>query len=358
MVESIYIHIPFCRRKCGYCSFTSFEELNLKNIYLGALHEEIHESKPFKNIKTIYMGGGTPSLLSNADIEGILKLTGLADEITIEINPENITKDYLRGLKDVGINRLSIGVQSFNDDILRKIGRKHTAQDVFNVYNCARFVGFDNISLDLIYGLPAQNKEIWANTLNEAYSLDCEHVSLYGLKIDKGCNFYENRPKFLPNESVQADMYLMAVEKLDKYEHYEISNWAKTGYYSQHNLNYWKRGEYYGFGAAACGFLNQKRYYNTKKIEDYIKNPLGSKTFEELELEDMLFEEIFLGFRLNDGINVQKINKNFNIDFEKKFSNPLQKFISSGHILTVKNGYKLSIEGILLSNEILCEFTN
>lgn len=357
MAESIYIHIPFCRRKCGYCSFTSFEELNLKNIYMSALYDEILEYVPFKSLVTIYIGGGTPSLLSISDIEGILNLTGDATEITIEMNPENVNREYVKELKKIGINRLSIGVQSFDDEILKAIGRKHTVRDVFNVFDYARGAGFDNISIDLIYGLPAQNIDVWKKTLNEACALQSEHISLYGLKIDKGCNFYENRPNFLPDEDIQADMYLAAVEKLNLYEHYEISNWAKKGFESQHNLNYWHRGDYFGFGAAACGFLNQKRYCNTKKIEEYIKNPTGSKTYEDMETADALFEEIFLNFRLMKGIDVQKINSEFKINFEKKFALPLAKFIQSGHILKTPQGYKLSIEGILLSNEILCEFS-
>ncbi len=368
-VQSTYIHIPFCKKKCGYCSFLSYEDLELKNIYLDALLKEIKEGYDGMPQKTLYVGGGTPSLLSLGDFEeifGCFKFEQEA-EITVEINPDGIEREYLAGLFKLGVNRLSIGVQSFDNKILQTIGRGHCAQNSIRTLKRARNAGFKNISIDLMYGLPGQDLNGWEQTLNQALELMPEHISLYGLKIDKGCYFYKNKPKNLPDgaiwEDLQADMYLAAIKILNEagYCQYEISNFAKSAeYFGRHNLNYWQLGCYWGFGVGASGFtpLNGDyggRYINVKNIEKYIKNP-NQKIWEKTSLKNLLEEEIFLGFRLIEGLNVNAINKKYRIDFEKKYELILKKFIDSGHIIKTKNGYKLSIEGILVSNLILCEF--
>lgn len=379
-ITSTYIHIPFCTKKCGYCSFLSYETLELKNIYIDALLVEIKKFYNFTPQKTLYIGGGTPSLLGLGDFEEIFSQFNFEKnpEVTVEINPNGIREEYLKGLKNLGVNRLSIGVQSFDNDILKTIGRSHNAKDVYRTINYARRAGFDNISIDLIYGLPNQNLKNWEQTLKTAISFTPEHISLYGLKIDKGCYFYKNKPENLASEDLQADMYLMAQNVLDDYTQYEISNFARKAhgkfdfpknqisqaqpevqknpnFTGKHNLNYWKLGFYNGFGVGASGFSPLGRYNNTNDIEKYIKNPLN-KTYEKSNAQGFLEEEIFLGFRLIEGINVNYLNQKYNINFEKKYILQLEKFISTGHILKTNTGYKLSTEGILLSNSVLCEF--
>lgn len=375
LIKSSYIHIPFCKKKCGYCSFLSYETLELKSIYVDTLLKEIKKSYDNTPQKTLYIGGGTPSLLGLGDFEEIFACFNLDSdaEITVEINPCEIRREYLEGLRSLGVNRLSIGVQSFDDEILKTIGRNHNFSDIKNTLNLARQAGFENISTDLIYGLPNQDLKNWEKTLKTALDFEPAHISLYGLKIDKGCYFYKNRPRNLANEDLQADMYLSAVDILSNFCHYEISNFAKNkAFMGRHNLNYWHLGFYNGFGAGASGFMPfttnagfqslQKgeggRYTNVKNLEKYIMNPF-EKTYEKTNTQSLLEEKIFLGFRLlgeNGGLDTQKINQKYGIDFEKKYETQLNKFMQTGHIIKKENNYKLSTEGVLLSNLILCEF--
>jgi len=365
MITSSYVHIPFCKRKCNYCSFFSVEDLGKREVYVEALLGEIRRIYDSTPQKTIYFGGGTPSLLSLKDFERILDCFEFASdtEITVEINPESVTAEYLRGLRKLGVNRLSIGIQSFDDEILKVIGRGHRAVDSERAFSEAREAGFENISIDLMYGLPEQSLNGWERDLTAALSLAPEHISLYGLKIDEGCRFYKNPPKCLPDDDLQADMYLKAVEILtaDGFKHYEISNFARGSKEGRHNLNYWKRGYYHGFGSGAGGFIpfspvsqnttggftQESRYKNSHNIKNWQKIP---------EKSNPLAEEIFLGFRLTEGININEINKKYNVDFEKKYALQLKKFLETGHILKIRNGYRLSLEGFLLSNLVLSEF--
>lgn len=360
MAQNAYIHIPFCKSKCKYCSFVSFTSLELKNEYLAALTEEIKNYYKNEKLDTLYFGGGTPSILTINEIDNIIKLFNISEfaETTIELNPENITYDYLKGLKDTGINRLSFGCQTFNYNILGIIGRRHCAKDVKNALLNAQKAGFKNISLDFIYGLPKQNIDDFSKDLYQAVELGVKHISLYGLKIDEGCYFYNNYPENLPDEDVQADMYIKAVEVMENngFEHYEISNFAQKGFESRHNLNYWDNNTYYGFGISAHGYIDGIRYSNSNNIKEYIKNPYKRKTSHNLSLQEQLEEEIFLGFRKMEGINIEKINKKFNINFKKKYGKILDKYLSCQYLLETNTGFKLSTNGILISNFILAEF--
>lgn len=370
MTENVYIHIPFCKSKCHYCSFVSYPKPELKEQYLISLEKEIKTFYKGEKLKTLYFGGGTPSLLTADDFSRLIGLFTIktdqtpapyplplrAGEITVELNPETITVEYLKNLKQTGINRLSFGCQTFDNNILKLIGRRHNSKDVENAVKYAQNAGFENISLDFIYGLPTQTIEGFENDLKHAISLGITHISLYGLKIDEGCYFYKNPPKNLPDEDVQADMYLKAIETLKGFEHYEISNFSKKGFNSRHNLNYWENNSYYGFGCAAHGYENGIRYFNTSNLEDYINNPLASKTSHKLTQQEQLEEEIFLGFRKISGINVEKINKKFNIDFRKNYASTLKKYLSYKYLSETNTGFKLTTEGILVSNVILSEF--
>ena len=345
-IYSTYIHIPFCKKKCNYCSFFSVANLSAKETYVQNLLKEVKKYYDGQSQKTIYFGGGTPSLLSLDDFKQILGQFKIApnSEITVEMNPDGIEVDYLRSLKTLGINRLSIGVQSFDDEILQTIGRSHGAEDSERAFEMAREAGFENISIDLMYGLPEQDLNGWERDLQTALKLDPEHISLYGLKIDEGCYFHKYPPLNLPDDDIQADMYLKAVEVLTGagFEHYEISNFARKNKEGRHNLNYWKLGYYNAFGANASGFDEKGRYKNTSNIKNW------QKVEEQNDLEA---EEIFLSFRLlgeQGGVEAEKI--------EKKYAPQLEKFIETGHIVKTENRYKLTLEGVLVSNLILCEF--
>ena len=360
MPKSAYIHIPFCKKKCEYCSFVSYETLTLKNIYIDALGTEIKKRYEGEKLKTLYFGGGTPSILSVGDFEHILKHFNYDSEteVTVEINPNDAKKEYLIGLHNLGINRLSIGIQVFDDDLLQKIGRRHTSKEAQNAVEYAKNAGFNNISIDLIYGLPNQTLENYKNSLMRAIALEIPHISLYGLKIEEGCSFYNNRPRFLPDDEAQADMFLLSKELLEQngFMHYEISNFAQKGFESKHNLNYWENAEYYGFGVAAHGYQNGHRYENNVNINKYINSPETPNLSTKLTESEKLEEEIFLGFRKLKGINVQEINSKFNIDFEKKYFSILNKYLELKHIEKTHVGYRLTQNGILLSNNFLSEF--
>ena len=391
MSQSAYIHIPFCKRKCNYCTFVSYPKLDLKEKYLNALGEEIDFFYNGETLDTIYFGGGTPSLLSVDDIENILNMLkinpspltptdksvpssvrllcrrrliclpqrarGKKSEITLEINPETVDEEYFEDLRKIGVNRLSIGVQDFDDDILKLIGRGHNSSQAVEVVKSAQNVGFDNISIDLIYGLPNQTLQSFETSLNKAFELNIQHISLYGLKIEKDCYFYKNKPQNLPDDDMQAEFYLKAVELCEKngFEHYEISNFSLKGFESKHNLNYWNNKNYYGFGCAASGYEDNIRYYNEIDLEKYIKNPIKKFHEDVLTSKQQMEEEIFLGFRKAEGINVSQINERYGVDFEKMFFKPLKKY-SEKYILKTEKGYRFSNDGFLVSNIILSEF--
>lgn len=358
MTKSAYIHIPFCRQKCNYCSFVSFANKEMIEKYLINLKKEIEHFYKGEELNTLYLGGGTPSLLTPSQIQEIISLFKLTNntEITMELNPEGIDGEYLKSLKSIGINRLSIGCQSFDENILKIIGRKHSPNDVEFVVKKAKEVGFENISLDFIYGLPNQTIESFTNDLQHAKNLEIQHISLYGLKIEEGCYFYKNPPKNIADEDTQAEMYLSAIEVLSDFEHYEISNFSKQGFNSRHNLTYWNNGNYYGFGISAHGYQNNTRYSNKITLNEYFENPMQKDSENELTKQEQLEEEIFLGFRKMSGINKNEINQKFSINFDDKYKNILKKFLDSKHIKKTPNGYTLTTEGILVSNLILSEF--
>ena len=361
MINCVYIHIPFCEKKCNYCAFCSFNLLKKKNIYIEALLNEIKFYYKNEQLKTIYFGGGTPSVLDSKDIKKILDCFNFNSdtEITLELNPHNTDVKKLQELKDIGINRLSIGVQNFDDKILKEIGRTHSSKEIFETIENIKKTNLENYSIDLMYGLPNQTISRWETTIETALSLNPKHISLYGLKIEAGTYFAHNMPKNLPSQDKQALMYELAIKKLSKkFLHYEFSNFAlNDSFISRHNSAYWQCKNYYGFGLSASGYIENKRYTNTFNFNKYIQNPI-QKEYEILTHENLIEEEIFLGLRLTKGINFNQINQKFNIDINKKYSKIFNKYINQGLMEKTQNGVKLTIEGILLSNEILCDFIN
>ncbi len=360
MVEHVYIHIPFCIRKCNYCSFVSGFNIKDKQEYLEALFYEISQSYKKEKIKTLYIGGGTPSLLECRDIEKIINIFNFHNEfeITLETNPETVEKEKFKKIKDIGINRLSLGVQSFNDNILKLIGRNHTRKNIYEALINIKNAGFNNVSIDLIYGLPNQTTDILKDDINNALKLNIQHISTYGLKIEKESFFCKNPPLNLPDDEMQANMFLYLCKILEEnnFNHYEISNFALNGYESKHNCAYWQNKNYYGFGLNASGYENNCRYKNISDFNQYLKSPLKKEENTKLTAQEILEDEIFLGLRLKEGINIEKINNKYNIDFEKKYKTIIQKYTALHLLEHKKNSIKLTEKGILLSNEVMSEF--
>ena len=360
MIEHAYIHIPFCIRKCNYCSFVSGEDIKKKQQYLNALFFEIKKRYKGETLKTIYIGGGTPSLLDVNDIKQILSCFKYNKdvEITLEANPETVTEDKIYGLKEIGINRISLGVQTFNNDMLKCIGRKHTKEDILKAVNTIKKAGFSNINIDLIYGLPNQTIEMFADDVEQAVRLNVRHISSYGLKIEEGSFFFCNMPNNLPDDELQANMYLKLCEILrnNGFKHYEISNFSEQGFESKHNNAYWENKEYYGFGLNASGYEKNIRYRNLCDINEYIKNPLLKAEENILKEQEIVENEIFLALRLAKGLDVTNFNKKYNIDFISKYKDILNKYSSLNLLEYSESNVKLTEKGFLLSNEIMSEF--
>ena len=359
MTKNAYIHIPFCASKCKYCAFVSFDDkLHLQQEYFKSLFDEIEYCYNGELLKTLYIGGGTPSLVESRFYKELFARFNFEKgaEITLEVNPATVNQQYLKELFDIGINRLSIGVQSFDDDILKIIGRRHTSEQAIETIEIAEKAGFKNISIDLIYGLPTQTIKQWHRTLEQVAKLNISHISTYGLKIEEGTYFYKNLPENLPEEDDCAQMYLDCIDMLKEsgFHHYEISNFAKSGFESQHNITYWKNSEYYGFGAAAHGYTNGQRYSNTTDFDLYLKNPLNRESVKTLSEVEKFEEEIFLGLRLAEGIELKNICKKYNYSYSN-FENTIKKFAASTHLEEQNGKLYFSRHGFLVSNYILTE---
>lgn len=356
MANNVYIHIPFCKQKCKYCSFISYPCLDKITGYIFSLLKEIDTNYNGEDLNTLYFGGGTPSLIEIQFLKKIIKKFNLSKdcEVTLEMNPDDASLDYLKSLREIGINRLSIGSQCFDDNVLEEIGRRHNSSQIFEAIKLAKLAGFENISVDLIYGLPNANL---TKDLEIISDLGIQHVSTYGLKIEEDSFWGKNPPKNLPDDDEQADMYLKINEYLENngYKRYEISNFALEGYESKHNLNYWNNREYYGFGVAAHGYIDGIRYSNYSTLEEYMANPAQHANGHIQTKLEQLEEEIFLGFRKETGINIDIINQKYGIDFENLYKKTIDKY-SPKYITKTPDGYKLTLEGVLLSNTILSEF--
>ena len=369
---SLYIHIPFCVKKCGYCDFYSVCDLPRRGAYVNALIAQIKsfraEAKN-KLVDTIYFGGGTPSLLSGEDVIRILKtirsVFRVADEaeISLEANPGTLDPEKLSAYHEAGINRLSLGLQSADPKELQRLGRIHTREQFENSFLLARLEGFQNINVDIMYAIPDQTEQSLSDTLDYVIALDPDHVSFYGLKIEPNTPFgrEENIEAALPVEDTQADMYLNSVEKLEKagFLQYEISNFSKPGFECKHNLKNWKCREYLGFGPAAHSFFEGKRFSYKKNIDAFIADPLErAKLYDEFEYltcDDVAWQFVMLGFRLRLGIDIIEYGERFQDDFEAHYLERMAPFIDKQYILKTKTGYRLSRRGLLISNYILSE---
>ena len=378
MKLGLYLHFPFCISKCPYCDFNSYQlkEDNQISSYISALYQEItvYSQKLKKsNIKTIYLGGGTPTILSGTQICKILEFCkekfkiDKDAEITIEANPGTLDDEKIKLLIESGINRLSLGAQSFNNIFLKKLGRIHNTQEIIDSYYLAREAGFNNINIDIMFALPDQTTEDLQDTLKKAVSLKPDHLSLYNLTIKEGTEYYKEykRGKLkLPNEDEEFDMYNWGINYLEEngFEHYEIANFARPHKRSMHNLIYWQNKPYLGIGAGAYSFIRGYRYMNYENPARYIKEVMIGKlpidNGEKLSLRKRMIETIILGLRTKDGVIYKKFQTRFGINLNDIFPKQINKLVNLR--LLQKNNYKIKLtnKGIFLANTVFREFVD
>lgn len=369
----VYVHIPFCKQKCYYCDFISYcNKDNLIEDYVKAVKKEIRMQNIQSQITTVYIGGGTPSYIDSKYIVEIIdeikkKNLSKRPEITIEVNPGTVTKEKLKDYKKCGINRLSIGLQSAKDEILKEIGRIHNFEQFLETYQMARKVGFKNINVDLILGIPNQRIKDLKDSLEKIIELQPEHISVYSLIVEDGtpiANKIEKGELELPDEDTERNMYWYVKNtlELNGYIHYEISNFAKKGRESKHNKNCWNQNQYFGFGVAAHSYRDITRYSNTEKIEEYIKNVMTerldrNRIIHEIQKEyDAEKEYMLLGLRKIVGVNISEFKLKFGDNPIYLFRNELKKLTDEGLIIVDEDFIRLTNKGIDLANLVWEEF--
>ncbi len=367
---SAYVHIPFCTQICYYCDFSKvFIKNQPVDSYLEHLIEEYH-SYDIKKLRTLYIGGGTPTALSARQLAFLLeKLTDKLDlsyleELTIEANPGDLDQEKIAVLKDSPVNRVSLGVQTFNDLMLRQIGRSHLEKDIFeNIANLKK-AGFDNISIDLIYALPKQTMEDVKTNVAKAIALDIPHMSLYSLILENHTVFMNRmrRGKLpLPKEDLEAEMFDYIIAELEKagFEHYEISNFSKPGFESRHNLMYWDNAEYYGIGAGASGYVDGVRYKNHGPIRHYLQAvEAGNARVQEevLTLKEKMEEEMFLGLRKKSGVSKKRFEEKFGFSFEDRYGAVVSELTEQGLLVPDRDIVRMTKQGLFLGDTVAEKF--
>lgn len=373
---SVYIHIPFCVRKCLYCDFLSgpASEASQK-AYINALCEEIR-SEAYKyegfRVVSVFIGGGTPSVIDAEDIRRVLNTLrqsyrmAAECETTIEVNPGTATEDKLRLYRECGINRLSIGLQSAMNGELKALGRIHSYEDFLDTYEKAVKIGFSNINVDLMSAIPEQSLSSYRETLNRVLQLTPQpvHISAYSLIVEEGTPFYENTPK-LPDEDTEREMYKITREILEEagFHRYEISNYAKPGYECFHNKVYWTRGNYVGFGIGSASLVKNRRFHNITELESYVNHIKEYATeIQSLTMEEQMEEFMFLGLRMMKGVSEQEFYENYHQRFEQVFPGVIAKYVKLGLLAAeVIDGtdflqVRLTLQGIDVSNTIMADF--
>lgn len=369
---SLYIHIPFCDQKCFYCDFPSFAgKGQLKEAYIKALIKEMNNkiTKEYL-INTIFIGGGTPSSLGVNELEMLLKEVSKLNlsnniEYTMECNPGNLTREKLKVMKEYGVNRISMGLQAVQNTLLKSIGRIHDYDEFERNFKEARDFGFNNINVDLIFGLPNQSLENWKESLERIIALNPEHISAYSLIIEEGTAFYklyeEDKLK-VPEEEVEREMYNLAKSKLLEagYYQYEISNYSKIGLECRHNLAYWNMDSWIGIGSAASSYIDNKRLTNTSIVEKYIEGINNDNPIIEEEiinsLKDNMEEFMFMGLRKIKGISISEFKRRFGKSIEEVYGPLLDKYEKAKLIIRNGDNLYLSSQGIEWSNQIMAEF--
>lgn len=367
---SLYVHIPFCKKKCLYCDFPSYSGKDkLMNDYIEALNKEIINKASIYKIKSLFIGGGTPSYLDNENLGKLLRTISKLNftqnaEMTIECNPGTVDKEKLETMKKYNINRLSFGLQSTNDKALKNIGRIHTFQDFKENYLLSRKIGFKNINIDIMSGLPDLDEKESLQDIKNVVELNPEHISLYSLIIEEGTAFYKlyTEGKLnIPEEEVEIDTYRRCKEFLKKagYNQYEISNYAKDNFECKHNITYWNTEEYIGVGVSASSFIGKKRLRNIDDIKGYIKkiNRCEKSYIVESEntLEDNMEEFMFMGLRMINGISEDDFKNRFEIHIEEIYNEVLKKNINNNLLIRREGRIFLTEKGIELSNQVMSD---
>jgi oxygen-independent coproporphyrinogen-3 oxidase len=373
----IYIHIPFCATRCHYCNFaTGGYESGLAQRYVHAVSEEIRRAEvaarpAMRRVDTIYFGGGTPTTLTTEQIAGLIELcrtsfdVAPAAEVTTEANPGSVSLEYLERLRATGINRLSFGVQSFDDGELQMIGRTHSAENAREAIRLTRAAGFANVSLDLIAGLPEQKMETWRRNLDEAFALRPDHLSVYLLELYKDAPLLHriDRGELRAiDDELTVAMYFELMDEAARrgFEHYEISNWARPGFESKHNLKYWTGAPYWAFGVSAAGYDGQSRWSNTRNIHEYIEkveqgaSPTAERT--QLDDEDRQSEAIFLKLRLKNGVNLTEHQTRFGVNIRNRYRDELERLQEAGLVELSEANLRISRAGTVLANEVFAAF--
>ena len=370
----LYIHVPFCKSKCRYCDFCSFPAPKPPRIeaYLDALCREIeaygkkehpyHTDASSRLVDTVYFGGGTPTLLTPSALarvmETLKRVFRVAEiaEITAECNPATADLEYFRALRAIGFNRLSIGAQSMQNDELKRLGRLHTADDVRKTVADAREAGFDNVSLDLMFGIPEQTEKSLADTLAAALALSPDHLSVYGLQIEEGTYFYRHKDELpLPDEETERAMYMQAVDTLAAHglPQYEISNFARLGFESRHNLRYWKRQDYIGLGLAAHSCMGDLRFANTEDLDRYLSGD-RKESEERISPHDIVAERVMLGMRLAEGVDFSALIRRHG-DEAIRYRDALASYAAHGLVKKDGDSIAFTKDGSYVSNAILAD---
>lgn len=370
----IYIHIPFCIRKCKYCDFLSFtaDETTQKQ-YVEKLCVEIeHFFAQYKEyeVKTAFFGGGTPSILEGALIEKIMQtlkeVVPFSEnaEVSLEANPGTLDEKKLEGYRRAGINRLSMGLQSTQERELKYLGRIHSYEDFLQSYDLARKAGFTNINVDLMSAVPYQTLASWEETLDRILALNPEHISAYSLIVEEGTPFYEDEQleELLADEDTEREMYVRTEEKLLEYGYhrYELSNYAKEGKECAHNVLYWKRGDYIGFGLGAASCIHDMRFKNTDSMKEYMETPWKELEerfeVESLSLREQMEETMILGLRMTEGVSKEEFQGRYGKTMEEEFGDAIAKHKADGLLMEEKEWIRFTKRGFDLSNIVLCDF--
>ncbi|HEL0558453.1 radical SAM family heme chaperone HemW [Streptococcus equi subsp. zooepidemicus] len=367
---SAYVHIPFCTQICYYCDFSKvFIKNQPVDAYLEALIKEF-ESYQINSLKTLYIGGGTPTAITAKQLDYLLshlqqhlQLDQL-EEFTIEANPGDLTEDKIAVLRQSAVNRISLGVQTFNDKQLKQIGRSHTEAQIYTTIASLKEAGFQNMSIDLIYALPGQTIQQVKENVAKALALDIPHLSLYSLILEHHTVFMNKMRRgklHLPTEDLEAEMFEYIISKMEAsgFEHYEISNFTKPGFESRHNLMYWNNDEYFGCGAGASGYLNGIRYRNRVPIQHYLKAVADGNarlSEEVLTKEEMMEEELFLGLRKKSGVSVSRFQEKFGLSFESRYGPVVRELQAQGLLVKDKDFVRMTKKGLFLGDSVAEKF--
>ncbi|HEL0605607.1 radical SAM family heme chaperone HemW [Streptococcus equi subsp. zooepidemicus] len=367
---SAYVHIPFCTQICYYCDFSKvFIKNQPVDAYLEALIKEF-ESYQISSLKTLYIGGGTPTAITAKQLDYLLshlqqhlQLDQL-EEFTIEANPGDLTEDKIAVLRQSAVNRISLGVQTFNDKQLKQIGRSHTEAQIYATIASLKEAGFQNISIDLIYALPGQTMQQVKENVAKALSLDIPHLSLYSLILEHHTVFMNKMRRgklHLPTEDLEAEMFEYIISEMEAsgFEHYEISNFTKPGFESRHNLMYWNNDEYFGCGAGASGYLDGIRYRNRVPIQHYLKAVADGNarlSEEVLTKEEMMEEELFLGLRKKSGVSVSRFQEKFGLSFESRYGPVVRELQNQGLLVEDKDFIRMTKKGLFLGDSVAEKF--